>query len=193
MAVAAVHGQVHAAHRGGVDRALEPAQRLAESRMAGDRLRPADHDRLIRRKVPTVVLEDDEVMGGDQSVGGAADHEIDLLGEEGLVEEPEVHLARGRTEAKAVGLREAGHAVVALQELAEEADPQRRRVPGKVGDARDAEAPGRRPRHDERESVVEPERLADLESQDTFAKDQNVRRILDFIKARSDRALCVPR
>jgi UDP-N-acetylglucosamine acyltransferase len=37
------------------------------------------------------------------------------------------------------------------------------------------------------------ERLADLESQEAFAKDQNVRRILDFIKAKSDRSLCVPR
>ncbi|MEZ5926672.1 MAG: acyl-ACP--UDP-N-acetylglucosamine O-acyltransferase [Hyphomicrobiaceae bacterium] len=37
------------------------------------------------------------------------------------------------------------------------------------------------------------ERLADLESQDAFASDQNVRRIIDFIKAKSDRSLCVPR
>ncbi len=37
------------------------------------------------------------------------------------------------------------------------------------------------------------ERLADLESQENFANDQNVRRILDFIKAKSDRSLCVPR
>jgi UDP-N-acetylglucosamine acyltransferase len=37
------------------------------------------------------------------------------------------------------------------------------------------------------------ERLTDLESQEAFAKDPNVRRIIDFIKAKSDRSLCVPR
>ena len=37
------------------------------------------------------------------------------------------------------------------------------------------------------------ERLADVESQKIFAEDRNVRRILDFIKKRSDRSLCVPR
>lgn len=37
------------------------------------------------------------------------------------------------------------------------------------------------------------ERLTDLESQDAFANDPNVRRIIDFIKAKSDRSLCVPR
>lgn len=37
------------------------------------------------------------------------------------------------------------------------------------------------------------ERLTDLESQEAFAKDPNVQRIIDFIKAKSDRSLCVPR
>lgn len=37
------------------------------------------------------------------------------------------------------------------------------------------------------------ERLADVESQPSFAQDPNVRRILDFIKAQSDRSLCVPK
>jgi UDP-N-acetylglucosamine acyltransferase len=37
------------------------------------------------------------------------------------------------------------------------------------------------------------ERLADVESQKVFAEDRNVRRIIDFIKKRSDRSLCVPR
>ena len=119
-------------------------------------LRPQNERRLVRREVPPVVFEDHSADRVDQAVGRVARDEVDPAAGERLVEESEIHLHGPLREAEAVGPREPGETVFALEELVSETGPDLR-VRRQVGDLRDVKARRVVAAHDERESVLETE------------------------------------
>src|SRR5437867_1307796 len=74
----------------------------AERGEAGESGLANDGDGVVGRKVVAVVGEGDKAEGVDEAIGGIAGDNVDLMIEEGAVDEAEVHHVRLPGEVKAV-------------------------------------------------------------------------------------------
>ena len=160
----AVHLVVEPAHGGGVEAAGQKAEGFGQSPMLAERARVRHGHGVVGREIAPIVLEDHEVLGGDEAVRRAAHHEVHLALGEGLVEKTQVHLARREAKPEAVGGQEAAHPVLAFEELAEKAHADRGGMRGEIRDPGDVPRGGVGPAHDQGEGVVETQGIADLEA-----------------------------
>ena len=103
--VFAVHRIVQPAHLLIGDFPAELIERFPNLRMALERLAANHGHGLIRGEVVLVVLQDGQVAGGDQAVGGVARHQVNLLLQQRAVKQAQVHNARGLAKREVVSLR----------------------------------------------------------------------------------------
>src|SRR6266700_3113334 len=82
---------IQVAHVGGREFAGEISEGGAKLREAGESGLANDGDGVVGRKVVTVVGEGDKAEGVDEGVRGIAGDNVDLVIEEGAVDEAEVH------------------------------------------------------------------------------------------------------
>src|SRR5258705_11344293 len=102
----------------------------------------ANHwDGLVRRKVVTVILKHKEIKNRDQSVGGIASDEIDLLVFKRAIQQAKIHDARWFGEAQAIRGGQAFVAVGPLHELVAEARAPLRSIGGGLRNCFEAETP----------------------------------------------------
>src|SRR5437899_9868310 len=93
---------IQVAHVGGREFAGEISEGGAERGEAGESGLANDGDGVVGRKVVAVVGEGDKAEGVDEAIGGIAGDNVDLMIEEGAVDEAEVHHVRLPGEVKAV-------------------------------------------------------------------------------------------
>src|SRR5215472_16637585 len=120
VAVLAVYGVIQLPHVVVGNFSGEGVEGRFDLRMAGKDFTAHDRNCLVGWKVVPVVVEDEEVEGGNEAVGGVAGGEVDLTVFEGAGEQAEVHDARRFGETQAVGRGESPVAVGALHEFVSE-------------------------------------------------------------------------
>src|SRR6266567_1983138 len=99
----------------------------AKLREAGESGLANDGDGVVGRKVVAVVGEGDKAEGVDEAVRGIAGDNINLMIEEGAVDEAEVHHVRLPGEVEAVQTGQGAEAVGALEEFVADAGAPLRR------------------------------------------------------------------
>src|SRR6266705_2276277 len=118
---------IQVAHVGGGEFAGEISEGGAELREAGESGLANDWDCVVGRKVVAVVGEGDKAEGVDEAVRGIAGDNIDLMIEEGAVDEAEVHHVGLPGEVEAVQTAQGAEAVGALEEFVADAGAPLRR------------------------------------------------------------------
>ena len=106
-----VDGVVEAAHVGGGEFAGEIGKGGAELGESFESGGANDGNSVIRRKVMAVVFESDQAERINQAVGGIAGDDVDLMINEGAVDQAKIHDLGGFGEVEAVVLGEAEEAV----------------------------------------------------------------------------------
>jgi len=129
-----VDGVVETAHICGSELTGEIGEygtELGESRESG---LADDGDGVVGREVVSVVFEGDEAEGVDETVGGVAGDDVDLMIDEGAVDQAEVHDFGRFGEAEIVAIGPAAEAVGALEEFVADAGAPLGCEGGDVGD-----------------------------------------------------------
>ncbi len=115
--VLGVDGVVESADIGGGEFSGEIGHSGAELREPRERSLPDDRDGIIRRKVMAVVFKSDEAERVDEAVGGVAGHNVDLMIDQGAVDETEIHDFRRFGEVEIVAAAPAAEAVGPLEKF----------------------------------------------------------------------------
>lgn len=122
-----------------------------------------DGDGVVGREIAEIVFKSKEMEGVDEAVGGIAGDDIDLMIDQGAIEEAEVHdLRRGR-EMEAVTLAPPGEAVGALEEFVADADAPWGNDGGEIGHGVEMEFLRVVAADDHGEAVFEAERFGEEE------------------------------
>src|SRR5258708_29190792 len=129
-----VDGVVEAADVSGGEFAGEIGEGGAKLGESGEGGLADDGDGVVGREIVAVVFEGDEAEGIDEAVGGVAGDDVDLMINEGAVDESEVHDFGGSGEAEAVIFAEAGKTVGALEEFVADAGAPFRGYGDDIGD-----------------------------------------------------------
>jgi hypothetical protein len=124
-----------------------------------------DGDGVVGREIMTVVFEGDEAERVDEAVGGIAGDDVDLMIDEGAVDEAEVHHARLLGEVEGVAVAPAAETVWALEEFITDADAPFGGERRNVGNGVEAGDFGVVAADDHGKSVFETERLGDFEAE----------------------------
>ena len=112
---------IQVAHVGGREFAGEISEGGAERGEAGESGLANDGDGVVGRKVVAVVGEGDKAEGVDEAIGGIAGDNVDLMIEEGAVDEAEVHDFGRFGEVEIVAIAPATEAVGTLEEFVADA------------------------------------------------------------------------
>jgi len=110
------------AHIGGGEFAGEIGEGLAELREFFQRGAADDGYGIVRREIVAIVFEGDEVERVDQTVSGVARDNVDLLIDQGAVEEAKVHDTGRGGEVEIVARAPSGEPVGAFEEFVADAD-----------------------------------------------------------------------
>jgi len=120
--VLGIDGVIKAAHVCGGELASEIRKGGAELREFLESGAANDGNGVVGREIVAVVFEGDEAEGVDEAVGGIAGNDVDLMIDEGAVDEAEVHDARLPGEVEGVAVAPAVETVGTLEEFVADAD-----------------------------------------------------------------------
>jgi hypothetical protein len=120
--VLGVDGVIKAAHVRGGEFASEIRKGGAELGEFLESGAANDGNGVVGREIVAVVFEGDEAEGVDEAVGGITGDDVDLMIDEGAVDEAEVHDARLPGEVEGVAVAPAAETVGALEEFVADAD-----------------------------------------------------------------------
>jgi len=154
---------VEMAHFGGGEFASEIGEGLAELRESFQRGTADDGDGVVGREVVAVVFEGDEVERVDEAAGGIAGDDVDLMIEQGAIEEAEVHDTWLGCEVEIVTGAPAGKTVGALEEFVADAGAPFGSDGSEVGHGTEVEILRVGAADDHGERVFETERFGDFE------------------------------
>jgi hypothetical protein len=158
-----VDGVVEATHVGGGEFASEIGESGSELRELREGGLPDDGDGVVGREVVAVVFEGDEAEGIDEAVGGVAGDDVDLMIDEGAIDQAEIHDAGLLVEVQGVAVAPSAEAVGALEKFVADADAPFGREGNDVGDFLQMEIFRVVAANDHGESVFEAERLGNFE------------------------------
>src|SRR6266581_709975 len=125
--VQSINRVIQVAHVGGREFASEISEGGTELGEAGESGLTNDRDGVVGRKVVAVVGEGDKAEGVNEAVRGIAGDNVDLVIEEGAVDEAEVHHVRLPGEVEFVQTGQGAEAVGALEEFVADAGAPLRR------------------------------------------------------------------
>jgi len=154
---------IQVAHVGGGEFAGEISEGGAELGEAGESGLANDGDGVVGRKVVAVVGECDKAEGVDEAVRGIAGDNVDLMIEEGAVDEAEVHHVRLPGEVEAVQTGQGAEAVGALEEFVADAGAPLRRDGSDIRNRAKVKVFRVVAADDHGKSVFEAQRLGDFE------------------------------
>jgi hypothetical protein len=158
-----VDGAVEAADVGGGEFSGKIGQRGAELRKLREGGLANDGDGIVGREVVAVIGESYQAESIDEAVSGVAGDDINLVIEEGTVDEAEVHDFGRFGEAQAVTFAEAGKTVGALEEFVADAGAPFGNEGNDVGNFLQVEVFRVVAADDHGEGVFEAERFGDFE------------------------------
>ena len=161
--VLGVHGVVEAANVLGGEFAGKIGERGAKLGKLLESGLPDNGDGVVGREVVKVIDEGDEAEGVDKAVGGIAGDDVNLMIEEGAIDEAEVHDFGGFGKAEMVAGAEAGEAVGALEKFVADAGAPFGGERGDVGERLEVEIFGVVTADDHGEGVFEAEWLGDFQ------------------------------
>ncbi len=117
IALIGVDLSIEAAHIGGGEFVVEISESGAEFGKFFEGVVADDGDGVVRREIVAIIFEGDEMEGVDQAVRGIAGDDVDLMIDEGAVEEAEVHNVWRSGEMERVTIAPAGETVGSLEEF----------------------------------------------------------------------------
>jgi len=155
---------IEAPHRLGVEFASQAIEHGSKLGILAQRFAPHQRHGFVGREIVAVVSELHEVEPGDAAVGRVAGGEVERAPGDGFVQKVPIHFARRVREVQIIRLDQPRISVSAVHELGSEAGADRRDVIAQVGNLFDPQALGLRAPHEDRERVLEAERVEALDT-----------------------------
>ncbi|MGC1489960.1 MAG: hypothetical protein WA798_01225, partial [Candidatus Acidiferrum sp.] len=154
---------VEAAHVGGGDFSAKIGERGTKLRKFFESGIANDGNGIVRREIMTVVLERNEMERIDETVGGAAGDDINLMIEESAIKKAEVHDAGSSGEMEIVAIAPAAKTVGTLEKFVADADAPFGSYGREIGHGTEMETLGILAANDHGEGVFKAKRFGERE------------------------------